>query len=97
MLALGFHLVLIAGQPLRFIERLFTLPHALCLVVDGASILSFAIGAVSMEGVFLAVFLECATDVLGIYFWLVFDWTRLRCTLRVRCAVMYFRNVIYRN
>ena len=97
MLALGFHLVLIAGQPLRFIEGLFTLPHALCLVVDGASILSFAIGAVSMEGVFLAVFLECATDVLGIYFWLVFDWTLLRSTLRVRCAVMYFRNVIYRK
>ena len=58
LLALSFHLIFIARQPLRFIDRFLTLPQALCLVVDGASILSFTKGAVSMVGSLLAVFLE---------------------------------------
>ena len=95
MLALSLHLVFIASHPLRsIINRFFTLPHALVLVVDGASIFSFAIGAVSMVCVFLAVAFECATDVFGIS---CFDWARLRPTLRVRVAIMFLRDVIYRN
>ena len=97
LLALSFHLLFIARQPLRFIDRLLTLPHALYLVVDGASIFSFTKGALSIEGSLLVVFLECATDVFGILLWIRLDWTRLRLTLRVRFAIMYLRNVIYRN
>ena len=96
LLALSFHLIFIARQPFCFIERFFTLPHALYLVVDGASIFSFTKGAVSMVGSLLAVFLECATDVFGKLIFICLDWARLRHTLRVRTAIMYRRNVIYR-
>ena len=96
LLALSFHLIFIARQPLRFIDRFLTLPHALCLVVDGASIFSFTKGALSMVGSLLVVFLECATDVFGKVF-ILLDWALLRHTLRVRAAIMYLSIVFYRN
>ena len=86
-----------ASCPLLIIIFLSALPHALCLVVDEASIFSFTIGAVRMVSSILAVFFEGATDVLGKNFWFCLDWARLRHTLRVRFAFMYLSVVIYRN
>ena len=96
MLALSFHLVFIASHPLSSIVHFFTLPHALFLVIDDASILSFAIGALGMVGSWLVVFFECATDVFGKVF-ILLDWALLRHTLRVRAAIMYLSIVFYRN
>lgn len=95
MLALSFQLGFSASHKLSFsIVRFFTLPHALFLVIDDASILSFAIGAVGMVGSWLVVFLECATDVFGIVF-ILLDWALLRHTLRVRAAIMYLSIVFW--
>ena len=97
MLALSFHQVFIAFHKISLsIVRFITLPHALFLVIDDASILSFAIGAVGMVGSWLVVFLECATDVFGKVF-ILLDWALLRHTLRVRAAIMYLSIVFYRN